>query len=91
MSQRATSCCLYKHRSRPIDVSNNRTNTVYFYSKFYPSFSTFSSSHRLDLLSAASNPWVVMDLVYLSSRRRLTGGEAPSLSASGTPDCHQNR
>jgi hypothetical protein len=83
--------CLYKHRSRPIDVSNNRTNTIYFYPSFYPSFSTFSSSHRLDLLCTASTPWVAIVLAYLSSRRHLDGGETPSSSVGGAPDCRQNR
>jgi hypothetical protein len=91
MSQGATSCYLYEHRSWPIDVSNNRTNTIYFYPCFYPSFSTFSSFHRLDLLSAASTPWVSVVLAYLPSRCRLAGGEATSSSASGAPDCHRNR
>jgi hypothetical protein len=91
MSQRAMSCYLYKYRSRPIDVSNNRTNIIYFYLSFYPSFFTFPSCHRLDLLSAASTPWVAMVLAYLPSRHRLALGEAPSSSASGAPDCHRNR
>jgi hypothetical protein len=34
-------------------------------------FSTFSSFHGLDLLSATSTPWVVVVLAYLLSRRRL--------------------
>jgi hypothetical protein len=86
-SQRATSCSLYKHRSLPIDVSNNRTNTIYF----YPSFSTFSPFHRLDLVSAASTPWVAMVLAYLPSRRRLAGGEASSSSVCEAPDCRRSR
>jgi hypothetical protein len=32
-----------------------------------------------------------MVLAYLSSRHRLAGGEAPSLSAGGAPDCRRNR
>jgi hypothetical protein len=89
--QRATSCCLYKHRSWPIDVSNNQTNTIYFYPSFYPSVSTLSSSHRLDLLSTASTPWVAMVLAYLRSRHHLAGGEAPSSSADSATDCCRNR
>jgi hypothetical protein len=91
LSQRATSCCLYKHRSWLIDLSNNRTNTIYFYPSFYPSFSTFLSFHRLDLLSTALTPWVVMVLAYLPSRCRLAGVEAPSSSAGGAPDCRRNQ
>jgi hypothetical protein len=90
-SQRATCYCLYKHRSRSIDVSNNRTNTIYFCPSFYPSFSTFSSFHRLDLLSAASTPWVIVVLGYLSPRRRLAAGEVPSSSNGSAPDCRRNR
>jgi hypothetical protein len=90
-SQRATSYCVYKHRSRPIDVSNNQTNTIYFYPSFYPSFSTFSSSHRLDLLSAASTLWVAMVLAYLPSRCYLARREVPSSSANSAPNCRRNR
>jgi hypothetical protein len=61
-SQSATSCYLYKHRSRPIDVSNNRINIIYLYFSFYPSFSIF---HRLDLLFTVSTPWVAVVLIYL--------------------------
>jgi hypothetical protein len=57
---------------------------------FYPSFFTFSSFHSLDLVCAALIPWVVVVLSYLSSRRRLAGGEAPTLNAGATPDCHRN-
>jgi hypothetical protein len=60
-------------------------------SYFYPSFLGFLSFHRLDLVSTASIPWVAMVLAYLSSRRRLAGGEAPLSSVSGAPDFHQNR
>jgi hypothetical protein len=85
MSQRATSCCLYKHRSWPI-VTCPRPNQ-----SFYPSFSTFSSFHTIDLVSATSTPLVVVLLSYLSSRHHLTGGEAPSSSAGGAPDYRCNR
>jgi hypothetical protein len=61
------------------------------YPSFYPSFSTFPSFHKLDLLSVASTPWVVVVLAYLPSRRRLAGGEAPSSSAGGALACRQNQ
>jgi hypothetical protein len=90
-SQRATSSCLYKYRPRSIDGSNNQTDTIYFYPSIYLSFSTFSSFHRLDLLSAASTPWVAVVLAYLPSGHRLAKGEAPSSSAGGAPDYHRSR
>jgi hypothetical protein len=34
---------------------------------------------------------LVMVLAYLTSRRRLVRGEAPSLSVGGAPDCCRNR
>jgi hypothetical protein len=89
-SQRATSCCLYKHWSWSIDVPNNRSNTIYFYLSFYPGFLLFSSFHRLDQVSAVSTPWVAVILAYLLSRHRMDRGEAPSSSTGGTPDYHQN-
>jgi hypothetical protein len=53
--------------------------------------STFSSFHRLDLVSVASTPWVAVVIAYLSSGHRLAGGEAPSSSADGARDCCQNQ
>jgi hypothetical protein len=63
----------------------------YFYLSFYPSFLGFSSFPRLDLVFAASTPWVTVVLAYLLSRHRFVRGEALSLSAGGTPDCCRNR
>jgi hypothetical protein len=57
----------------------------------YRGFLFFSPFHRLDLVSTASTPWITMVLTYLSSRRRLVGGEALSSSAGGAPDCRRNR
>jgi hypothetical protein len=91
MSQRATSCYLYKHRSQPIDVSNNRTNTIYFYPSFYPSCSTFSSTHRLDLLLATLIPWIAMVQTPSPTKCRLAREEATSSCAGGAPDCCRNR
>jgi hypothetical protein len=90
-SQRATSYYLYKHRSRPIVICPRPNQSFYFYLTFYPSFLGFSSFHRLDLVSAASTPWVVVILAYLPSRRRLAEGEAPSSSVDDAPDCRRNR
>jgi hypothetical protein len=90
MSQRATSCYLYNHRSLPIDVPTNKQTQFTFILVFTLVFLTFSF-HRLDLLSTASTPWVTVVLAYLSSRCRLAGGEAPSSSVSGTPDYRRNR
>jgi hypothetical protein len=59
-------------------------------SYFLPLFSTFSSFHRLDLISTASTPWVTVVLAYILSRH-LLAGEAPSLSAGGAPDYRWNR
>jgi hypothetical protein len=67
------------------------TNTIYFYSSFYPTFLLFFFFHRLDLVSVVSTPWVAVVLTYLPYRRRLAGGEAHSLSASDAPDYRRNR
>jgi hypothetical protein len=85
------SCCLYKHRSRPVVTCPRPNQSRYFYPSFYPSFLGFSSFHKLDLLSIASTSWVVVVLAYLPSRSRFAGGEAPSSSAGGAPDCRWNR
>jgi hypothetical protein len=90
MSQRATSCCLYKHSSQAIDVSNNQTTQFTFILLFIINF-IFSSFHKLDLVSATSTPWVAVVLAYLLSRHRLIRGEAPTSSADGAPYCHRNR
>jgi hypothetical protein len=91
MSQRAMSCCLYKHRSWPIVTCPRPNQSFYFYLTFYPSFSTFPSFHRLDLLSTVSTPCVAMVLAYLSSRCLLAKGRAPSSSVGSAPDCHWNQ
>jgi hypothetical protein len=77
-SQRATSCCLYKHRSRPIEEHNNRINTIYFFSTFALVFLFFLFFLRLDLLAATTTPWVVMDLVPPLVRRQLARRRMPS-------------
>jgi hypothetical protein len=53
LTQRATSYCLYKHRSQPIDVSNNQNQyillfTLVFYFCFFSSIR--SSRHDFNLL-----------------------------------------
>jgi hypothetical protein len=79
MSQRATSCCLYIHRSRPIVIQHqhNQSNLNFFY--FCPSF-LFFLFFQLDLLAAATTSNIVVVHTSPSSRRRLARGGAPHQS-----------
>jgi hypothetical protein len=91
LSQRAMSCCLYKYRSQPIDVSPTIESIQFTFILVLPYISSFLSFRQLDLVSATSTHWVAMVLAYHSSRHRLAGGEAPSSSASDASDYRRNR
>jgi hypothetical protein len=80
------SCCLYKYKSRPIDVFSIIEQTQFTFILVFTLVFYFLFFHRLDLVSAASTPWVAVVVAYLPSRRRLVGGEAPSSKISDAPD-----
>jgi hypothetical protein len=90
MSQRAMSCCLYKHRSQLIDGSPIIESIQFTFILVFTLFSSFSSFSRLDIVFVVMTPWVIVVLAYHSSRRRLAGGEALSLSDGDAPDYHWN-
>jgi hypothetical protein len=63
-------------------VGGDAPSSIYSYLCFYTSFLLF---RRLDLVSAAITPWVIMIQAPPLSRHRLVGGEASSLSAGSAP------
>jgi hypothetical protein len=70
-TRRATSCCLYKCRSRPIVRYHQHNQSNYYFSYFFL---------QLDLLAAATTSKVVMVHASPPYRRRLAGGGAPRRS-----------
>jgi hypothetical protein len=91
-SQKATSCCLYKHRSWPIVIYHQRNQSNYYFFILFALIFYFSFYFcQLDLLAAALTSKVIVVLTYPLSRRCLTGVEALSSSAGGVPDCRRNR
>jgi hypothetical protein len=90
-TQRDTSCCLYKYRSRPIIIYHqpNQLNLYNLY--FCPSFLFFSFLLRLYLLVAATTSKVVMDLVPSLGQTPLDREKDTLARADGAPDCCQSR
>jgi hypothetical protein len=80
LTQRATSYCLYKHRSRPIVIIINTINQIYTFHIFCPSFLVSFPFCQLDLSAAASTSKVVVVYASPPSRCRMAEGRAPHQS-----------
>jgi hypothetical protein len=80
------SCCLYKHRSRLIDVSITIESIELVFILVFPYLSTFLLFfHQLDLLAATSTPWVAMLHASPPSRCHMARGGVPRRSKAAPP------